>query len=143
MQVDGGIEIEGVRLEDGEDGVEAGEGESDEEIDADGAEDGLGLGLFAHKDAAKDDDDGEDVKGEAENDVDDRNRHKPGPKDDGVLHDRRNRESQCYIDEPFAEAHGVDAHQREGGADQAEEVIARTGIAHVRVESEICEQKEK
>ncbi len=143
MQIDRGIEIEGMRQEDGEDGVEPREGKSDEEIDADRAEDGLRLRLFAHKDAAKDNHDGEDVKGKAENDRDGRSRLQPGPKEDCVLHDRRNRKRQSNIDEAFAEADRVDAHQGEGGAHHAEEVITHAGIAHVRVESEIGEQKEK
>ncbi len=67
MQIDGRIQIEGMRLDDGQDGVEASEGKSDEEIDADRAEDRFRLRLFAHKNAVKDDDDGEKVKCEAEN----------------------------------------------------------------------------
>ena len=43
MQITRRIQIEGMRLDDGKDGVELGEEESDEEIDADRAEDRLRL----------------------------------------------------------------------------------------------------
>ena len=118
MQIARRIEIEGMRLDDGEDGVEPGKEKSDEEIDADCTEDRFRLGFFARKDAAKDHSDGKSVKCEAENDIEDGYGHHPGLKNDGVRRDRGERKKESDHAETPAEAHGVYAHQRDGGAHQ-------------------------
>ena len=71
MQITRRIQIEGMRLDDGKDGVELCKGKSNEEINADRSLNRLRLRLFAHKNAAKDNSDRENVKCEAENDVED------------------------------------------------------------------------
>src|SRR4051794_8793619 len=143
MQIDRRIQIEGMRLDDGKYCVEPREGKSNEEINAYRAENRLRLRLFAHKNAAKDNYDGENVKCEAENDGEDRPRYDPGSKNDRVFHDRRNRKNQSDKDETFPEAHRVYAHQREGGAHQPEHPITYACITHVWVQSKVYEQKQK
>lgn len=71
VKVGVGIEIEGVRLRGGHHFVEAGKTKSHPEVDAEGSEDGLGIGLIPGEHVAENDHDNEQVKNEAEDDVED------------------------------------------------------------------------
>src|SRR5580704_17418886 len=103
--------------DDGNDGIEACEGKSNEEINASRAEDRFRVGLFARKNATKDNDDNKDVECEAENDGKGRRRNQPGAKKDPMLHDCGTGKNESDKDETSAEAHRVYAHQSDGEAD--------------------------
>src|SRR5271155_2519458 len=105
MRIDRRIKIKGMGLDDGNDGIEACEGKSNDEINAYRAEDRLRGGLFARKNAVKDNYNDENVEREAENDGEDRRRNHPGPKNDRMLHDCGASKNQSDKDETSAEAH--------------------------------------
>ena len=100
-------------------------------------------GLFARKNAAEDNYNNENVECEAENDGEDRRRNHPGAKNDRMLHQCGTGKNQSDKDEASAEAHRVYAHQRDSGAEHPEHLITRAGLTHVRVEGQVCKQKQK
>ena len=137
MRIDRRIQIKGMGLEDGRDGIETCEGKSNEEINAYRAENRFRGGLFARKNSAKDNDNDENVECEAENDGEGRRGNHPGPKNDRMLRYCGTGKNQSDHDEPPAEAHRVYGHQRDGDAEHAEHVITHAGITHVWVESQV------
>ena len=94
-------------------------------------------GLFARKNAAKDNYNNENVECKAKNDGEDRRRNQPGAKNDRMLHECGTGKNQSDKDETSAEAHRVYAHQCDGGGDHPEHVITRAGVTHIRVESQV------
>src|ERR1700678_3763546 len=107
MRIGRRIKIKGMGLEDGTDGKEAREGKSNEEINAYRAEDRFPVGIFARKNAAKDNHNNEDIECEAENDGEDRRRNYGGAKDDPMLHECGAGKNHSDKDETSAEAHRV------------------------------------
>src|ERR1700734_1113683 len=104
-------------LDDGNDGIEPCERKSNDEINAYRPEKRFRGGLFARKDAVEDYNNNENVECEAENDGEDRRRNHPRAKNDRVFHQRGTSKNQSDKDEASAEAHRVDAHQSDGGAE--------------------------
>ena len=131
------IKIKGMGLEDGNDGIEACEGKSNEEIDAYRAENRFRGGFFPRKNAAKDNYNNENVECEAENDGKGRRRNQPGAKNDRMLHECGTGKKQSDKDETFAEVRRVYAHQCDCEADYPEHLITHSGVTHVRVESQV------
>src|ERR1700679_896337 len=99
MRIDRRIKIKGMGLDDGNDGIEACERKSNDEINAYRAEKRFRGGVFARKNAAEDDYNNENVECEAENDGEDRRRNHPGAKNDRMLHQCGNRKNQSDNDE--------------------------------------------
>jgi hypothetical protein len=135
--IDHRIQIKGMGLDDGNDGIEAREGKSNEEINAYRAEDRFRGGIFERKNAAKDNYNNENIECEAENDGQGRRWNHPGVKNDRMLRNCGNSKNQSDKDETSAEAHRVYGHQCDGGAEHTEHVITHAAVAHVRVESQI------
>jgi hypothetical protein len=76
MRIDRRIKVEGMGLDDSDDGVEACERKSNDEINAYRAEKCFRGGLFARKNAAEDNDNDENVESKTENDGDNGGRNR-------------------------------------------------------------------
>ena len=143
MVIDRWIKIKGMGPDERNDDIEACERKSNQEINAYRAEKRFRGGVLSRKNSAEDNYHNENVEYEAQNDGQDRRRNHPGVKNEGALHQCWTGKNQSDKDQASAEAHRVYTHQSDSSAEQSEQLIARAGIAHVRVEGQVSKQKQK
>ena len=142
MEVGVGIEVERGGAKDGDEMEEAGEAESDEEIDTERAEDGLGIGVIAGEDALEDDADDEDVEAKAEDDVGHCEEARIGVfEQPNVLGHRRRAKKDAEDQERAAIADRVNAEENDAAAHHANHVIAEGAVVGEGIENERGEKK--
>ncbi len=143
VEVERRCEVEGLRDAVGHGRVDAGEDETDEEVDAERAEDGLGGGLGGVEDVAGDDADDEQIEGDGEDAVDERQDSEEMLRKEEVLQDGGNGQNDDQQEQMAVEGDGPDGEQDDDRADDAEGVVAGAGGLGVGVEDDGAEQEEE
>lgn len=143
VQIGGRVEMECVRVEAGDESVDAGKSEANQKVDAERSENRFGIRLLVREDAAEDDNDDENVESQTQHDADDGQGAGVELEEDYAAQEGGHGE-QCGDQQHAAtEANRVNGKQDGGRPEKPKEVVAGAVALRVWVKNKACQQKEE